>query len=51
MTGIRAVAKVNDENVEIFSRQGKPIEGLKDIEEELKELEELEEKKIKRSNK
>lgn len=39
MTGIRAVAKVNDENVEIFSRQGKPIEGLKDIEEELKELE------------
>ena len=39
MTGIRAVAKVSDENVEIFSRQGKPIEGLKDIEEELKELE------------
>lgn len=39
MTGIRAVAKVRDRNVEIFSRQGKPIEGLKDIEEELKELE------------
>ena len=39
MTGIRAVAKVRDGNVEIFSRQGKPIEGLKDIEEELKELE------------
>ena len=38
MTGIRAVAKVSDENVEIFSRQGKPIEGLKDIEEELKGL-------------
>ncbi len=37
--GIRAVAKVRDGNVEIFSRQGKPIEGLKDIEEELKELE------------
>lgn len=36
--GIRAVAKVRDGNVEIFSRQGKPIEGLKDIEEELKEL-------------
>lgn len=38
MTGIRAVAKVRDENVEIFSRQGKPIEGLKDIEEELSRL-------------
>ena len=38
MTGIRAVAKVRDGNVEIFSRQGKPIEGLKDIEEELREL-------------
>lgn len=37
--GIRAVAKVRDGNVEIFSRQGKSIEGLKDIEEELKELE------------
>lgn len=36
--GIRAVAKVREGNVEIFSRQGKPIEGLKDIEEELKEL-------------
>lgn len=39
LDGIRAVAKVRDGNVEIFSRQGKPIEGLKDIEEELKELE------------
>ena len=38
MTGIRAVAKVRDENVEIFSRQGKLIEGLKDIEEELLRL-------------
>jgi DNA ligase-1 len=38
LTGIRAVAKVRDENVEIFSRQGKPIEGLKDIEEELSRL-------------
>lgn len=36
--GIRAVVKVREGNVEIFSRQGKPIEGLKDIEEELKEL-------------
>lgn len=36
--GIRAVAKVRDGNVEIFSRQGKPIEGLKDIEEELSRL-------------
>ena len=38
MTGIRAVAKVRDGNIEIFSRQGKSIEGLKDIEEELKGL-------------
>lgn len=30
---------MKDENVEIFSRQGKPIEGLKDIEEELSQLE------------
>lgn len=36
--GIRAVAKVRDMNVEIFSRQGKPIEGLKDIEKELLKL-------------
>lgn len=36
--GIRAVAKVRDGNVEIFSRQGKPIEGLKDIEKELSQL-------------
>ena len=38
MTGIRAVAKVRDENVEIFSRQGKLIEGLKNIEGELLRL-------------
>lgn len=38
MTGIRAVAKVRDKEVKIFSRQGKPIEGLKDIEEELLKL-------------
>lgn len=35
LDGIRAVAKVKDGNVEIFSRQGKAIEGLKDIEKEL----------------
>lgn len=39
LDGIRAVAKVRDKNVEIFSRQGKPIEGLIDIEKELRELE------------
>lgn len=39
LDGIRAVAKVRDGNVEIFSRQGKPIEGLKDVEEELSQLE------------
>ncbi len=38
MTGIRAVAKVLNGNVEIFSRQGKSIKGLLDIESELKEL-------------
>lgn len=39
LDGIRAVAKVKDGNIEIFSRQGKPIEGLKDIEKELSQLE------------
>lgn len=38
LDGIRAVAKVRDGNVEMFSRQGKPIEGLKDIEKELSQL-------------
>lgn len=35
MTGIRAVARVIDNKVEIFSRQGKLIEGLKDLENDL----------------
>lgn len=38
LDGIRAVARVCNGKVGIFSRQGKPIEGLKDIEEELAEL-------------
>lgn len=38
LDGIRAVAKVRDGNVEMFSRQGKTIEGLIDIEKELREL-------------
>ena len=38
MTGIRAIANVQNGEVSIFSRQGKIIEGLKDLEEELKEL-------------
>ena len=35
LDGIRAVAKVKNGEIEIFSRQGKIITGLKDIEEEL----------------
>ena len=38
LDGIRAVARVCNGKVGIFSRQGKPIEGLKDIGEELAEL-------------
>lgn len=35
LDGIRAVARVIDNKVEIFSRQGKLIEGLKDLENDL----------------
>lgn len=38
LDGIRAVANVQNGEVIIFSRQGKTIEGLKDLEEELKKL-------------
>lgn len=36
--GIRAVIRIKDNEVKIFSRQGKIIKGLKDLEEELKEV-------------
>ena len=35
MTGIRCVAIVDKNGVKLFSRQGKPIEGLHDLEEQL----------------
>lgn len=37
LDGIRCIAKVTPGEVKLFSRQGQPIEGLKDIEAELSE--------------
>lgn len=38
LDGVRAVLEVNDNDIKIFSRQGKLITGLKDIENEAKQL-------------
>lgn len=39
LDGIRCIGIVNNNNVKLYSRQGKPITGLLDIEEEMKKLE------------